>query len=389
MTKLKDKISLFFLALSIINGFSQEKIKVFGHVTNIFYEAVDSVMITIKDIETNNNISSCYTDQNGYFDFEIDSYYYNKNIILSCYKIDYHPYEVNIKIDFSIKNLSITLNPRYKILLKGRIYINSTPLENVSVEIIHDTNNYKLTTLGCYYDDENYWNCLYYGMFKIDLITDNPENPVKIICNKKGYKPIYYEFKFSEYKGDILKFKMKYADTVPDLGKNNIHFKFTNPFTDNSRWFLNFSYYRNINIKNFNRLYFGAEFALNSKTISVIIDGLPQYLNFITYDTAYINYFVGPSVLIFFTRPEKRYFSSYGSVGFLYSSASNNFIVQPSIGTRIILDMQKSLTLEVRYLHYNLKVKNYIFNYYGDATPYYKTIIDKSLIIKAGLQINF
>jgi len=389
-----NKVIKVFLILFTINFtinydlFAQEKIKINGQITNIFHETIDSVLVILKNPINEAIISSCYTNNDGYFNIEVDNRFYNDNLKLICTKIDYRYFETFVKLDSNLINLRISLIPRYKILLKGRIYIQSTPLEDVNVQIIFDTNTYNLTTLGCYYDEENYWNCLYYGMFKAELITENPDDTIKIICKKIGYKPLYYNLKFSEYDGSILKLKMRYADSVPDLGKNNFHLKFTNPFGNNSRWFLNFSYYRNIKFNNFNRLYLGGEFSINTKTMKVNIDGLPQYLNFISYDTSYINYFVGPSALLFITKPERRYFSSYISLGLLYSSANNNIIFQPSIGTKIFLDMQKSLNIELRYLNYDLKIKNYIFNYYGDAIPYYKTINDKSIIFTFGLQIN-
>lgn len=385
------KFSLTLLLLKFLINYNlpaQEKIKISGYVKNIFYETIDSVLVILKNPVDEKIISTCYTNIDGFFTIEADKKYYNENLKLICTKIDYRYFETYVKLDSNSINLNINLTPRYKILLKGRIYIQSTPLENVNVKIIFDTNTYNLTTLGCYYDDENYWNCLYYGMFKTELITENPDDTIKIMCNKSGYKPLYYTLKFSEYDGTILKLKMKYADSIPDLGKNNFHLKFTNPFGNNSRWFLNFSYYRNIKFNKFNRLYLGGEFSLNTKTMQVSIDGLPQYLNFISYDTSYMNYFIGPSALLSITKPEKRYFSSYISLGFLYSSANNNFILQPSLGTKIFLDMQKSLTIELRYLNYDLKIKNYIFNYYGDAIPYYKIITDKSIIFTFGLQIN-
>lgn len=385
------KFSLTLLLLKFLINYNlpaQEKIKISGYVKNIFYETIDSVLVILKNPVDEKIISTCYTNIDGFFTIEADKKYYNENLKLICTKIDYRYFETYVKLDSNLINLNINLTPRYKILLKGRIYIQSTPLENVNVKIIFDTNTYNLTTLGCYYDDENYWNCLYYGMFKTELITENPDDTIKIMCNKSGYKPLYYTLKFSEYDGTILKLKMKYADSIPDLGKNNFHLKFTNPFGNNSRWFLNFSYYRNIKFNKFNRLYLGGEFSLNTKTMQVSIDGLPQYLNFISYDTSYMNYFIGPSALLSITKPERRYFSSYISLGFLYSSANNNFILQPSLGTKIFLDMQKSLTIELRYLNYDLKIKNYIFNYYGDAIPYYKIITDKSIIFTFGLQIN-
>jgi len=388
--KLLDELLILILLVLILNFNikAQEKIRISGNVSNIFHETIDSVLILLKEPTSQNIITSCYTNNDGNFTIDLDNFYFEKNLTLICYRNDYKYYETSIFIDSKEFNISISLTPRYKILLKGRIYIHSTPLENVNVKIIHDTNVYNITTHGCYYDDENYWNCLYYGMFKTELITENPDDSIKIICNKIGYKPLYYSLKFSEYKGDIIKLKMKYSDSVPELGKNNIHLKFTNPFGNNSRWFLNFSFYRNLKIKDFNKLYLGGEISVNSKTMKVTIDNLPQYLNFISYDTSYLNYFIGPSLLLFINKPERRYFSSYITLSMLYSSANNNFVVQPSAGTRIFLDMQKSITIEMRYLNYNIKVKNYIFNYYGDAIPYFKTISDKKLIFVIGLQIN-
>ena len=54
------------------------------------------------------------------------------------------------------------------------------PLEGVDVEIRHGMEKYTMQTKGCYYDKDNYWNCLYDGMFKMELTTTDPGDSIFI-----------------------------------------------------------------------------------------------------------------------------------------------------------------------------------------------------------------
>ena len=358
-----------------------------GVTANIFNEPVDSVKITVS---LENMTKIIYSDNEGNFDIEFltDQDYIGKSILIKFYKQDYKSFDTTFAYS-GYTNLIISLVPRYKILLKGRIFIANSPLEGVNVTVSHSKDIQHLTTLGCYYDDENFWNCLYLGMFKTEVISDNPEeDSINLTFSKSGFKTQYHNLKFSDYSGDVLKFKMHYADSIPCLPNNNLALRISYPFGKNSGWYFNLSFYHRLNKVNFSRFAGGLEFSSLTYKKSTAVSTLPG-LEPAYFDSTYVSLFIGPSALFYISKPNTRLFSTYIGSSFSINLADKQFVFQPFAGTRFFMDLRKSISVEVRYINYSLDIRNYTFNYLGYAFPSTKSISVHKLLINAGIQINF
>ena len=123
-------------------------------------------------------------------------------------------------------------------------------------------------------------------------------------------------------------------------------------------------------------------------TISVKHNTLPG-LDKAVADSSYIQWFIGPSMLFWFVRPEKRVFSSYAGMTCAFNLNKLTFNLQPFIGTRFFLDMNKAISLELRYTEYKADITHYRFNPYGNAGKY--SITDKLTKLNAclGVQVVF
>ena len=359
-----------------------------GLVLNIFNEPVDSVKILarISDFK-----DSSYCNYDGLFKIYLpdDKKLSRKKISLEFHKNDYNYFDtafiyLPVKGPSSIK---VKLFPKFKILLKGRIYIGNVPLEDVNVTISYDDDIYNLRTLGCYYDDENYWNCLYQGMFKSEIVAENPEDTILIGFSKLGYKSQEHKLKFADYTGELVKYRLKYADTVPNLTDNNLGLKISWPIGPESGWFLGLSYYRLLNIRNFKRIAAGLDVSVVTSNQSIDHETLPGIE--VPFDSTYINGFAGPSILLYLTKPDIRRFSTYVGCTFAFSFNSGEFTYQPIAGTRFFLDMNKSFSFDVRYIAYHLDVKRFNFNYLGQAESYFSNKLDERILLNLGLQICF
>ncbi len=360
-----------------------------GQVFNIFHETVDSVMVKVI---VNDNLYLTFSDYNGLYNLRLpaSNEISNSNISINFYRNDYNPFDTTFifRNRESVSEVNVILSPKFKILLKGRIFVANSPLEGVDVSIKHLNEVHHLQTLGCYYDDEDYWNCLYLGMFKTEIVTENPNDSVYLSFSKYGYKPQSHKFKFAEYSGDLLKYKMKYADSIPDLPNNNFNVKLAYQFDKQSGWFLGLSYYRHLSLDNFNRFALGIEFSMLTIKNSYTLQTLPNSPS-ATFDTTYISLFAGPSFLLFLTKPHIRKFSTYvGSIA-SYSFNEKELIFQPFLGTRFFMDLRKSFSIEFRYLMYHMEVKEYTFNFLGSAVSNTETVLDNKFLINIGIQINF
>jgi len=364
-------------------------IEVNGIIKNNFHENVDSVKVLA---EINSYSMHTYSDEEGLFTFKfpVGSNILTESIHLSFLKYDYKPFDTNIvvtKEDFP-ETLNIILIPRYKILLKGRLFAGNTPIEDVDVKIRHLDEFKQLKTMKCYTDEENYWNCLYLGMFKTEIVTDNPEDSIYLSFSRSGFKPQLYKLRFADYSGDILKFRMKYADTVPDLPGSNLSFKLSYPIGKSSGWFLGLSFYGKLNNNMLNRFRPGMEITMSTYKRSVSLSSLPGASE-TKFDTVYTNFFVGPSVFFFLTKPHVRRFSTYLGSTFSLALSGGAFVLQPFIGTRYFIDMRKSVCMDFRYISYGLNARNYTFSYIGNAIGYNEKISVDRILINIGVQINF
>ncbi len=364
-------------------------IKLTGQILTIFNESADSVSIeaTLENIHT-----TAHTLENGSFAFEIlpDAKSYGHELSLRFYGDDYQSFDTVfiVKKGKKYEDLIIRLIPKYKILLKGRIYAGNSPLEGVDVNVLHAGKVQHLKTLDCYVDDEDYWNCLFLGMFKTEITTENPRDSIALHMSKLGFEPQDYKLKFSEYSGDLLRFRMRYADSIPDLPGNSLSLRLSFPVGKNAGWFFSLSYYRQLFPEGFNRFSAGWEFTTYSYKQHLMVRTLAG-LEESQFDTTYVDIFTGPSAILYLTKPARRYFATYLGATLMLSVHNSDILIQPFAGTRIYLDMRKSLSLELRYISYNLDIKEYTFNYLGNASARTKTISINKLLVNAGIQVNF
>ncbi len=359
-----------------------------GQILNIFNEPVDNVLVIVS---LSNFKDSLYCDYNGLFrtDLPDEESYSGQKINLMFINKDYRLYDTTF-IYSGLDNpalIKVKLIPKYKILVKGRIMVGNSAIEDVDVIISHSDNIYKLKTKGCYYDDEDYWNCLYQGMFKYEIVTEDPNDTVFLHFSKSGFKSQEHKFKFADYSGELVKYKMNYADSIPNMPLNNFNLKLAYPLRAESGWFLGLSYYRLLKIGNFSRL--AAGIGISVLTLRETIEqstfsGLES-----SYDTTYVNGMGGPSLLFYITKPNLRRFNTYIGSTFAFKFNDAEFVYQPFAGVRFFLDMNKSISVDIRYLTYHFDAKRYRFNYLGNADSYNLYKSDERLIINIGLQICF
>jgi hypothetical protein len=356
-----------------------------GYTGSIFHESVDSVKIVVK---IDNIIYDSVFTHDGLFSISLPE---KGNLIdLSIAHPDYHQKDTSFLFpEQKITILNLILQPKYKILLRGRVYAGNMPLEGVNVEINHAGSVYKLTTRGCYYDKEDYWNCLFDGMFKLNLTTENPEDSVLIKLSKGGMKSRTIGMKINEYSGEIMYLRMKYESSLPVVPLNGLDFRLSFPLLSSDKdWFVSLSYYRLINTRVFRRLAYGIDANMYVTTVSVTHETF-RGLEPSTVDSSYINAFAGPSVLVWLVPPEIRTFSSYAGCTFAYHFQNSELVFQPFIGTRLFLDMNKAISLEIRYCEYKANIVHYVFNPYGSAFHYKVESTFEKLHVNLGIQIVF
>ena len=140
-----------------------------GYVESIFHESIDSaiVQISVEGSPSENLIAA-----KGLFHLVHNRP--GKHIEIQITHPDYHNFDTTFVLQNEGSSICfIRLVPRYKILIRGRVFAGKIPLEGVDVDLRFEGENYSLKTIGCFYDNENYWNCLFNGMFKKDLIAEN------------------------------------------------------------------------------------------------------------------------------------------------------------------------------------------------------------------------
>ncbi len=362
--------------------------RISGQVLNVFNEPVDNVLViaSLPDFK-----DSSYCDFNGFFKIYLpeekcrSGQKINLMFINNEYKVHDTTYIYSGQDKHSL--FKVKLTPKYKILVKGRILAGNMAIENVDVTITHNNKTYKLKTLGCYYDDEDYWNCLYQGMFKHEVVTEDPNDSVFLHFSKPGFKSQEHKFRFADYSGELIKYKMKYADSVPGLPFNKFSLKLAYPLSRESGWFLDMSYYRLFKIGELSRLAAGIDISV--LTLREIVDQSTFSGLETSFDTTYINGLAGPSLLFYLTKPNLRRFNTYVGSTFAFTFSRAEFVYQPFAGVRFFLDMNKSISVDIRYLAYHFDAKRYRFNYLGSANRYTINKSDERLIVNLGLQICF
>lgn len=308
--------------------------------------------------------------------------------------IGYQAFDTIIKQAFiQKKHLSLVLSPRYRIVLRGRLFVGSLATENINVTIIHNSDTSKHTTLECFVDDENYWNCLYRGMFKQTINFDNPEDTVTMIFQKQGFLDQTLSMKVSEYDGSIIPVKLEYSDELMKFPRQNIALKYSPPFSN--AWSVALNYMHIFKFGNFNRLALGFE---SKMLITDIETEIPTFPNVSSSDSAFLSahsdssYSTGmftPQISLWLTDPRRRFFSVYAGIGFPYAIPKNKFYFQPYIGSRFYLDLNKALLIELKYVNYEIDIVKYEFNSYANA---YRSATNESynrLMFNLGLLVSF
>ncbi len=378
-----DQIQEYILS----RGTNLQEIIIGGQVSSIFHEIVDDAVIYIH-IE-NQYLDSVRTN-NGLFYLPIPLSDREQLIDISILHPDFHPYDTSF---VTTLNKPVTLNmimvPKHKILLRGRVFAGNLPIEGADVEIISENNTYHVQTLGCFYDQEGYWNCLFDGMFKKELTANDPSDSIKMIFTSKGMKPLHAGMIVNEYNGEVMQIKMKYTSKLPEMPSNNLNLKLAFPFTTSDHdWFVDISYYRALNKTNLKRIALGVDGNMYVSTISVSYPTLPG-LEPAASDSSYITGFVGPSVLFWILSPDRRRFSTYTGCTFSIQLNDPQFVLQPFIGTRYFLDINKALSFEFRYAEYDRYVTHYEFNPYGNASRYSVSEHFVKFHFNLGIQIVF
>ena len=121
------------------------------------------------------------------------------------------------------------------------------------------------------------------------------------------------------------------------------------------------------------------------KTSLTTLPGKPEA----TVDSAYVTAFAGPSLLAWITRPDRRYFSTYAGATLNIDLGNSRTGLEPFLGTRFFLDLNKSLNIEARYYSYHFDVSEFTFNEFGNALRSTSEKVNKHFVVNIGLQINF
>lgn len=356
-----------------------------GYIESIFHEKIDSaqVIITIEG----NPVENLITEQ-GVFYFRHN--HPGKLLDVHILHSDFHSYDTAFILpreEIFVTNFQLT--PKYKILLRGRVFVGKVPLEGVNVNVLFEGKEFKLKTKGCYYDDEDYWNCLFDGMFKRDLIAENAADSIYIFLSREGMRPLSYGMRFNEYTGEVMQFKMEYTSALPYVPLNSLNLKLGFPILSSGRdWFVSLSYYRLLNENNLKRFGIGVEGNMFLSTISASHSTLPGR-DITSFDSSYVFSFLGPSALIWLIKPERRYFSTYAGCTFAFKLDNGNFVPQPFIGSRIFLDINKAVSFEIRYAEFDTNITHYEFNLYGNANSYKVNDKFRNLNFSIGMQVVF
>lgn len=362
-----------------------------GNTYSIFNEISPDLLINYSF--TGETFKEITTDHIGRFFIPL-----NKPNITTVYlKIndrEYHPFDTVINVtNISNRHLQIPLSPRYKIVVRGRLYVGTLATEDINVTIIHKKDTTRLKTIGCYVDKENYWNCLYRGMFKHTIVFDNPDDSIFLVFKKPGFIEQMISMKVSEYDGTILPIKLSYSKNLPKFPRHNIALNYSPPISD--AWSVSFNYTYMLNIGCLKRVGIGLESKMLISDVSSDIKTFPDlsstdtsYISGVS-DSTYTTGMFSPQITFWLTNPERRAFSIYAGIGFPYTIPNNKFYFQPFIGSRFYLDINKALLIELKYTNYQLDAVNYEFNSYGNALRTTNTQTFNRLMINFGLQVSF
>jgi hypothetical protein len=260
-------------------------------------------------------------------------------------------------------------------------------VEDADIQIVHLTDTFKTKTLSCYIDDENYWNCLYLGMFKQLVIFDDPLDTIQISISKQGFKSSNLLFRCNEYDGTIIPIKLKYDVFLPEKRKSNLSLKIAPPMFDN--WIIALNYFYTPTIHNFNRIGVGIEGAMLISNVTTELNSPDSAFLSSSANISYTSTILGPVILFNINNPLRRNFGLYTGVSVPYCFESQKVFIHPFFGSRFFLDLNKAFFVELSYASYDLDIVHYTFNPYGDAFKYLKNKTFHKPVLKIGLQIGF
>jgi hypothetical protein len=301
--------------------------------------------------------------------------------------VDYYKYDsIFVIAENKSQILPVLLKNKYKILLRGRVYAGNLPIAGVDVQIQHKLNKFSTSTLGCYTDDENYWNCLYLGMFKQALVFENPDDTITITLKKDGYRTESFMSEVSNYDRNIMPFKLRYSSNLFCFPKHNIGLKFGVTFQN--AWSVGLSYIYQLRIGNFNRLGFGLDGAMLISTIPTehsTFENLPLT----EAQTNYAFGMISPLINISITEPTNRILNIYGGLALPFMFPQRKIALHPYLAGKLYLDLNKAIFCELKYINYSLNVSEYIFNPYGNADDIKNEAEYKKLLVSMGLLVSF
>jgi hypothetical protein len=354
-----DSIAMKMYADSLLEVYKQELLT--GYIYSNLHELIP--VIEFEYYIDNGKKEIAQTDAQGrFFVPRPDD---SEQIIIRINNPEYDNFDTTYIVSKrGFKFLPIELSARYKLLIRGRVFAGNMPIENVHVSLSHQDTAYSTKTQACYTDDENYWNCLYLGMFKQALVFDNPDDSIYITLQKEGFKSQVIPMILSDYDGKILLYRLRYTNELPFFPTHNVGFKAG--FTFRDTWDVELFYIRQLQLGGFQRLGVGVSASMLMNQVSTehaTFDNLGQVKATENYTTGV----VGPLVNYSITNPLNRKFNLYtGAVAaFIFPEATLNF--HPYIGGKYYLDMDKALCWEVRYVDYSIDVSEYTFNAYGNA----------------------
>lgn len=367
------------------NSAMGEGIVIGGSISSIFHEVIDSAILNIYANGTAIQTALCTKGL-----FILSSVSVGSLVDIRVLHPEFHVFDTSFIVGHTNPIvLNFQLVPKYKILVRGRVFSGNLPLDGTNVKVSYGEKQYNLLTRSCYYDEENYWNCLYNGMFKVDLIADNPEDSIRFMLTKSGMKSLEFTMRFKDYTGEIMKLKMRYNNKLPSIPLNEVSLKLSFPvLSSDEDWFVDISYYRLINETNLRRFALGLDanmFITNVTSEIETLDGLEPS----GYDSSYVSATIGPSLLFWFIPPDNRKFGSYAGCLFAWNIGRPEIVFQPFIGTRYFLDQNKAFSLELRYAELQDDIYQYEFNYYGNAYRSSATQTFKKFHLNFGIQVVF
>lgn len=378
--RIPDSVSMVVYTDSIKNLYTDELLT--GLIISSLHEHV--ILDSIQYVINGHKSGTTPTDNLGRFVIT-----HTEPISLIQIKInntEYHSLDTTLMLGSNSGFIQLDLEPRYKIMLRGRVITNNMPIEGVSVQISHNKYSFKLSTLSCYIDNEDYWNCLYLGMFKQAITFDNPDDSLKLSFSKPGYSNRNVTMKISDYDGDIMPIKLKYAKELYFFPQHNVSLQFGHTFAQS--WSVGLQYLNQLQLGAFNRLGIGAEGSvLNQKvtTYHSTFDNLSQAKA----ETFYVLGMVGPVFDIAITNPQHRYLNMHAGFATPYIFPQKQFGIQPYLMGKIFLDLNKALVWEIRYIDYTIDQKDYAFNPYGNALETRINTDYTNMLYKLGLTVSF